>query len=97
MLDKITFCEAIESLRQQILFDNQSAENIKEMFGVAQKCSYKNDFAIKALIKLLQFHFPKDEDGHCQIEYYCFIVEFGKEQDKELVTPEELYDLLTKK
>lgn len=97
MIDRITFCEVIELLRQQILFDKQSAENIKEMFGVVQKCGYKNDYAIKALIKLLQFYFPKDEDGHCQIEYFCFIIEFGKEQDKEIVTPEELYDLLTTK
>lgn len=97
MISKELFCEVIELLRQQILFDKQSSENIKEMFGVVQKCSYKNDNVIKALIKLLQFHFPKDEDGYCQIEFYCFCTEFGKENNEEIVTAEELYDLLTKK
>lgn len=96
MIDKTTFCEVIELLRQQILFDKESSENIKEMFGVAQKCSYKNDYVIGALMKLLRFHFPIDEDGHCKIEFFCFITEFGREEDR-LVSPEELYDLLTKK
>lgn len=97
MISKELFCEVIELLRQQILFDKQSSENIKEMFGVVQKCSYRNDFVIKAIMKLLRVYFPKDEDGHCQIEFYCFCAEFGKEENGEIITAEELYDLLTKK
>jgi hypothetical protein len=95
MLNKETFCEIIELLRQQILFDNESAENIQRMFGVAQKCRYKNNYAIKALMKLLNLHLPKDEEGFCRIEHYCFYLEFGKMEDG-IITPEELYDSLTK-
>jgi|SRR6478736_4711131 len=96
MLDKTTFCEVIELLRQQILFDNESAENMKDMFGVVQKCRYKNDLVIKSLMKLLHFHFPQEEEGFCRIEHYCFIIEFGKDEN-EFITPEELYDSLINK
>src|SRR6188768_511946 len=96
MIDKTTFCEVIELLRQQILFDNESAENMREMFGIVQKCRYKNNFVIKALMKMLNFHFPKGEDDFCPIEHYCFFIEFGK-QEELVITPEELYDSLVNK
>ncbi len=96
MIDKKTFCEIIELLRQQILFDNESTEDIKRMFGVVHKCRYKNEYVINALMKLLRFHFPKDEEGFCQIEIYCFVIEFGKTEEG-IISPEELYDSLTKK
>jgi len=96
MIDKATFSEVIELIRQQILFDRRIGETIQEAFGVHQECSYKDNMAIQATMKLLQVHFPKDEHGFCPIEHYCFWIEFGKIGD-ELQTPEELYDFLISK
>lgn len=96
MIDKTTFCEVIELLRQQILFDRRIGETIQEAFGIEKKCSYKDNMAVQAIMKLLQIHFPKDEHGFCEIEHYCFFIEFGQ-LDDELQTAEEFYDFLISK
>jgi len=92
IIDKTTFCEVIELLRQQTLFDKQVASNIREAFGATTGCFYKNEHAISATMKLLQFHFPKDEDG-CRIEFYCFFMNFG-DDGETIMSAEELYDTL---
>lgn len=92
IIDKTTFCEVIELLRQQILFDRKVGENIQEAFGIHTKCSYINNLAIAATMKLLQFHFPKNEGG-CKIEFYCFFMDFG-DDGETIMSAEELYDTL---
>jgi hypothetical protein len=94
MIDKLIFCEVIENLRQQIYFDRKIGSVIKEAFGSEGACSYNDDLAVKAIMKLLQIFFPKDEHGFCEIEHYCFDIECGKIGEKELITPEDLYDRL---
>lgn len=95
MIDKTTFCEVIEMLRQQMIFDRRIGESIQEAFGVQHECSYRDNLLVQALMKMLWIHFPKDEDGHCEIEDYCFILEFGKIGN--IITAEDLYDSLTQK
>lgn len=95
MIDKVIFCEVIELLRQQLYFDNRIGETIQEAFGVEKKCSYRDNMAIQAIMKLLQVYFPKDEHGFCEIEHYCFIIEFGKTNDGGVMTADEFYDFLT--
>lgn len=97
MIDKITFCSVIENLRQQMYLDRKYGETIQEMFGCGSRCSYNDDLLVKSLISLLQIHFPKDEDGFCAIEHYCFFIEFGKFDEKDLMSAEYLYDKLISK
>lgn len=92
MIDKVTFCEVIELLKQQIHVDTVSADSISEMFGVVQKIRYNNKNAIDAIMLLLRIYFPKKDD-FCKIEFYCFILDFGKDGNT-FMTPEELYDSL---
>jgi len=94
IISKETFCIIIENFRQQLYLDKKHGEYIQEMFGAQSQCSYKNNLAIKSILLLLQLHFPKDTDGFCRIEHYCFFLEFGKFSDKDFVTGEELYDTL---
>jgi hypothetical protein len=94
MIDKLTFCEVIEDLRQQIYFDRTIGIAIQTAFGSESTCSYKDDLAIKAIMKLLQLFFPKDKHGFCEIEHYCMHIEFGKIGEKDLITSEDLYDRL---
>lgn len=92
MIDKTTFCEVIELLRQQLIFDRRIGNAVSEAFGLDKEYSYQDNLLVQALMKILWFHFPKDKDGFCEIEHYCFLLEFGKIGD--IVAPEELYDLL---
>jgi hypothetical protein len=39
-------------------------------------------------MKLLQVFFPKDKNGFCEIEHYY--LEFGRINDQELMTAEDL-------
>lgn len=97
MITKETFCEVIEHLRQQVYKDRKFGEAIQEMFGSGSRCSYADDLLVQAIVKLLQIHFPKDADGFCEIEHYCFIIEFGKIDSDTIMTAEALYDILTAK
>ena len=94
MIDRITFYEVIENLRQQIYFDRKIGDILKEAFCPKSEYSYKDDLAIKSIMKLLQVFFPKDKNGFCEIEHYCYYLEFGRINDQELITAENLYDRL---
>lgn len=97
MITKETFCTVIENLRQQMHLDQKFGESIQEMFGSGSRCSYNDNLLVKSLMILLQIHFPKDEDGFCVIEHYCFFIEFGKFDQKEIISAEDLYDQLISK
>ena len=97
MIPKETFCAVIENLRQQIYLDQKFGEMIQEMFGCGSRCSYNDNLLVKSLMSLLHIYFPKDEDGFCYIEHYCFFIEFGKFDEKEIISAEDLYDQLISK
>jgi len=71
MIDKTTFCEVIELLRQQILFDRRIGETIQEAFGVEKKCSYKDNMAIQAIMKLLQITSSISNPILALFRYWC--------------------------
>jgi hypothetical protein len=51
----------------------------------------------KRALDLLQGWFPRDENGFCEIEHYCFFTNFGKENsESEYISPEMLYNKLIK-
>lgn len=96
MIDKITFCTVIENLRQQLYLDRRYGECIQEMFGADKRCTYNDSLLVKSIMSLLHIHFPKDEDDFCEIEHYCFVIEFGKADNQEVLSAEDFYDHLTK-
>lgn len=83
MIEKETFCQVIENLRQQIIKDKNN-------------CLKHNKDLIDSIMELLRVHFPKDGD-FCLIEYHCFHINFGKFEEMELITSEDLYDELISK
>lgn len=94
MIDKTTFCEVIENLRQQIYLDRKNGEAIQEMFGIKTKCSYNDNLLVRSILDLLQIYFPK-LDGFCRIEFYIDCLEFGRTtENSDEITAEELYDTL---
>lgn len=95
MISREIFCQVIENLRQQVLFDRKHGETIAEMFGIKTPCSYNDNLLVKSIMTLLHVYFPKEDDGFCKIEFYCDFLEFGKGSD-EIIEASELYDTLIK-
>jgi hypothetical protein len=88
-ITKDVFISTIESLQLQASKDIDASNAISQVFNT--DCFYDNDVLVKALIGLLQVFFPKDENGFCEIEHYCYDMNFGKISDQELITPEDLW------
>lgn len=95
-LAKQQFIGAIEIIRTQMVKDKKCSEMIAEIFKGGCVGLYDNSNLIKVIISLLQVRFPRGEDGHCGIEFYCFELNFGKIGEQELITVEDLWDELTK-
>jgi len=89
-ITKEIFISTIDSLQAQVSRDIDASNAISKVFDT--DAVYDNSLLVKAVIKLLQIHFPKDENGFCEIEHYCFDMNFGKIQGEELVTAEDLWD-----
>ena len=96
MIEKDLFVEVIEAIRQQMIKDRNHGMSIAEAYNLKVHCVYNNSILIKILVKMLNVYFPPDEDGYCDIEFYCFHSEFGS-LNEEIITPEDLYDKLISK
>jgi hypothetical protein len=76
-ISKEVFVQVIENLHQQYLQDKEYVEGISSVFGIDMPL-YDNSHLLKSSLELLRLFFPKDEDGFCDIEFYCYVCEFGK-------------------
>lgn len=96
MITKELFIETIEALRLQTIYDKQYAESMSVAFSTDVP-AYKNDLLKVALVKMLQLYFPP-VDGHCEIEHYCWVLDFGKpvDEDADVITAEDLWHELNK-
>ena len=93
-LTKILFVSSIETIRLQLSKDIAYAEAVSSIFNTDSIGPYDTSLLVKQLIRHLQLFFPKDERGFCEIEHYCFDLNFGKIGDQELIRPEDLWDRL---
>ena len=92
LLPKEIFISTLDCLREQTLKDIDASNAISKVF--ATDAVYDNSLLIRATIKLLQVFFPKGENGFCEIEHYCFDMNFGKIDGRDLITSEDLWDRL---
>ena len=95
MISKEIFVSVIERLRQQYLQDKEYSDSLNLLYGVDNMSLYDNSNLVKSCFDLLRIWFPKDEDGHCDIEHYCYVCDFGKVGD--LDSSELLWELLVGK
>lgn len=50
---------------------------------------------VKGIIDKIHIEFPRDENGHSEVEFYIFMQNFGKPSiDSDFKSPEVLYDEL---
>lgn len=94
MISKELFVSTLEAMRQQILADEKNSSLVAEAFGCSDFYLYDNSLLFKAIISLLRVHFPK-EDNFCEIDHWCFTLNFGKlSNEEDFESAEELYDRL---
>ena len=108
-IKKETFISAIEAIEKQIKYDIDIATKLSVAFPncFTANFMYDNHLISNALIKVLQEQMNDTElceHGQSWIEYYCFELDFGKENWRLKVTnngkeiplsnPSQLYDLL---
>ena len=94
MINKEDFCKVIESLRVQVVKDKEKSFILNDLFKTDTVFNWDNDELFKSILFLLHQYFPRDKNGFCEIEHYCFFIEFGKYENKELFSSEDLYDKL---
>jgi hypothetical protein len=91
------FISAIESIRSQIAKDKLSSDLIEQVFPGSEISMYDNSSVIKAVISLLRVWFPVDSDGFCELEHYCFDLDFGKHAEGGYLSSYEFYKKLKSK
>ena len=95
MIGKALFIESIEAIRFQMAYDTAKSEAMSEVLNISESTPlYDNSLLIKAVINLLRESFPVDANGFCEISHYCFDMNFGKINEEEFITPEDLWDRL---
>lgn len=103
MISKELFVSVLDGLREQYERDRRNSEVVSKMFS-CNSSLYDNGILVASVIRLLQQWFPKDEDGFCEIEHWCFEREYGKVilhdmenggYEVERETADMLYDRLT--
>lgn len=90
-ISKQDFIGVIENLRQQYLQDREYVDASSSLYGIDMPF-YDNSKVLKSVFDLLRVFFPKDENGFCEIEFYCYVCDFGKVGD--IKDAEELWDVL---
>lgn len=94
-ISKQEFVEVIELMQVQYVKDKQASDAMQVMFPGSDIGLYDNSNLVKVAMTLLRRFYPVDEeDGHCAIEHYCYVLNFGKCGD-DYENPEELYDRIT--
>ena len=99
-----TFTNAIESIKKQHEIDNENAELLGKVFSNAFSANllYDNSTISDAIIKLLE---TEMQDRHEWINYFCYELDFGRENERlkvydsedneiPLKTADDLYNML---
>lgn len=93
-LSKGIFVMVLESIRNQVVKDKLSTDLVSQVFPGSEIACYDNSTIIKALLELTRVFIPRDKNGHCELEHYCFELDFGKHHESGYLSPEAFYDSL---
>ena len=104
-ITKELFVESIKMIQKQHEVDSECSMAFEKLLPNDYVSGYDNSSLYKQLIKLLQV-LTKDDEQNSWIDYYIWELDFGKKYkdghvilDKvhyDLITPEDLYELLVK-
>jgi transcription elongation factor GreA-like protein len=104
-ITKELFIESIKMIQKQYEIDSECSKAFKKLLPNDYVSGYDNNNLYSQLIKILQI-LTKDDEQNSWIDYYIWELEFGKKYKDghvildnvhyELITPEDLYELLVK-
>ncbi len=93
LFNESTFVATINVLREQYEFDASYSELFSKVLSAEGVPAYDNSKLVNHLFKLLQEQFPP-RDGVCEIERYCWDLDFGYVDGVQLISPSDLYHSL---
>lgn len=88
-----TFVQTIDVLRKQHEIDVAYATSIEKAINAKDVPAYDNSLLINHLFGLLQRQFPAI-DGECEIERFCYVLNYGFSGGKQVLTAEDLWESL---
>ena len=80
-------------MQVQHSYDKSYALGLSALIKTDDISMYYNEMLTCSLIELLREYFPKDKSNFCEIEFYCYILDFGK-NGEEYESVEDFYDRL---
>lgn len=103
MMDKKLFIESIKALETQTKIDKDFSNTMEKFFPDGGIMFYDNDKLTNTLLKVLEV---VTNDESKWIDYYCYELDFGKNNDElkvynkdekeiPLKTPEDLWNMLS--
>lgn len=93
MISEKEFLSAINTMHLQYNEDRNNSKIIGEIFCTDSFNLYDNSKLYICIMDLLRIWFPKDENGHCEIEFFCFVCDFGSNTKESF---EDFYKRLIK-
>lgn len=103
-ITKELFIESIKMIQKQYEIDSECSKAFKTLLPNDYTSGYDNNALYTQIIKLLQVA-TKDDEQNSWIDYFIWELDFGKKYkdghvilnnvNYELITPEDLYRLLT--
>lgn len=91
-----TFVQTIDVLRKQHEIDVTYATSIEKAINAKDVPAYDNSLLINHLFSLLQRQFPAT-DGECEVERFCYVLNYGFVGGKQVLTAEDLWESLHKR
>lgn len=95
VFDKVSFVSVIDAMYSQSKIDEKYSENVSDLFksdGIVP--TYDNSRLFNVLLELLQKHFVPVK-GCCEIERYCFELNYGfTSEGVRVITAEMLWEQL---
>jgi hypothetical protein len=96
MSDKQNFIETINVLKNQYEYDTSYCTLLEKLIQADSVPPYDNSKLINHIMGELQKRFPA-VDGQCEIERYCYELNFGYADGKQVITPKDLWYALVNK
>ena len=100
MIKKELFVTILNNMHRQYVLDKINAEFVSDLIQMEDggDSIVNNRLLYDSLFMSLRVFFPKDKNGFCEIEHYCFFTNFGKENsESDYFSPEQLYEKLCNK
>jgi len=97
-ITKSIFVSTIEAIQRESLREENLMTEILDHFPNLKKSGNSpQNLLVRQLLDLLRLEFPREEGGFCEIEHYCFGLNFGKIGGEITTSIDDLWERLDEK